>query len=346
VVPSLGPDRLIAVLNDPGLPNGASEGVNVHEGEHNVTRVFEWTPQHGQEGIAYMVCFQAQSARKPGFCLPAQRCVRIKAIVPTQRVEPFIAELPLAPSMHLPAGRPPPPPVPSPRFVDGEGVLAENTRVQIAPGCLVKVRFSVHRSVQGAILEAEPTVGIPPGAKLYPVPEMQGIDRGDGLFEDVYEISWRPTRDFRHHTYPACLRVYDTLGDRSDSTGKVDPWGGASGVPLRREHDRCYVYDMLRCRFCAQAGQSLEHVAAYWYGADWVQLWGSNPEMTVPDALPDNALLRLGPTYLVKRGDTLQRLADRYGMSLVQLMALNPESDETNLKPGDALCIMPRTCPL
>ena len=40
--------------------------------------------------------------------------------------------------------------------------------------------------------------------------------------------------------------------------------------------------------------QSLEHVAAYWYGADWIQMWGANPEITVPDSLPDNALLRLG----------------------------------------------------
>lgn len=42
------------------------------------------------------------------------------------------------------------------------------------------------------------------------------------------------------------------------------------------------------------AKQSLEHVAAYWYGADWIQMWGVNPEITVPDRLPDNALLRLG----------------------------------------------------
>ena len=30
-------------------------------------------------------------------------------------------------------------------------------------------------------------------------------------------------------------------------------------------------------------------------------------------------MLRLGPTYLVKKGDTLLRLADRFGMTLAQL---------------------------
>ena len=55
VVPPLGVDRFIAVLADPGLPNGAYISPNVHEGEHNVTRLFQWRPQPGQEGITYMV---------------------------------------------------------------------------------------------------------------------------------------------------------------------------------------------------------------------------------------------------------------------------------------------------
>lgn len=253
--------------------------------------------------------------------------------------------LPLAPQMKIPAGIPPPPPPPSPRFIDAAGMVSDNTRIQIAPGCLVKVRISVDRSIVGAIIEPEPSVGIPPGATLLPVPELQGQNMGGGVYRDTYEISWRPTRDFRHHTYPACLRVKDTLGPRTESTGKVEAVGGASGVAVEREHDRCYIYDMLRCRFCAKAEQSLEHVAAYWYGADWIQLWGVNPEITAPDRLPDNALLRLGPTYLVKKGDTLSRLADRYGMTLSQMRALNPEADEKSLNLGDALCIMPAVCP-
>ena len=50
--------------------------------------------------------------------------------------------LPLDPPKEEPAGRPPPPPPPAPRFIDAEDALAENTRIQIAPGCLVKVRVS------------------------------------------------------------------------------------------------------------------------------------------------------------------------------------------------------------
>jgi hypothetical protein len=37
---------------------------------------------------------------------------------------------------------------------------------------------------------AEATVGIPKGAKLEAVPELQGQNLGGGLYRDVYEISW------------------------------------------------------------------------------------------------------------------------------------------------------------
>eukprot|EP00802_Teleaulax_amphioxeia_P002402 Tamp_02404.p1 GENE.Tamp_02404~~Tamp_02404.p1 ORF type:complete len:889 (-),score=154.40 Tamp_02404:1609-4275(-) len=186
VVPLLGVDRFIAVLANPGLPNGATSTLNVHEGQHNVTRLFQWTPQPGQEGITYMVCFQAQSERKPNYCMPAKRCVRVKAVVPSQEIKAEIVNvLPLDPPKEEPAGRPPPPPPPAPRFIDAEDALAENTRIQIAPGCLVKVRVSVERSIQGATLVPEPTVGLPPGARLAEVPELMGKDLGGGVFRDT-----------------------------------------------------------------------------------------------------------------------------------------------------------------
>ena len=52
-----------------------------------------------------------------------------------------------------------------------------------------------------------------------------GVDLGDGVFKDEYEVSWLPSRDFRHHSYPACVRVADTLGSRSAATGAADPAG-------------------------------------------------------------------------------------------------------------------------
>jgi len=90
-------------------------------------------------------------------------------------------------------------------------------------------------------------------------------------------------------------------------------------------------------------------------------MWGSNPEISTPDRLPSEILLRLGPTYHVKvlfesstdaqtlrndeslgkhlvetpmplnlyllkqGGDTLSRLAARFGMSLGALRKLNPD---------------------
>ena len=113
------------------------------------------------------------------------------------------------------------------------------------------------------------------------------------------------------------------------------------------------TFAMQRCRFCAQGGQSLAAVARHWFGADWIQLWGANPGDSArpppppppapprpcadlsgapragiknPDALEENALLRLGPMYRVQGGDTLARLAARFGMSPRQMHALNPDA--------------------
>jgi hypothetical protein len=47
------------------------------------------------------------------------------------------------------------------------------------------VRVSVERSIQGATLVPEPTVGLPPGARLAEVPELMGKDLGGGVFRDT-----------------------------------------------------------------------------------------------------------------------------------------------------------------
>lgn len=63
---------------------------------------------------------------------------------------------------------------------------------------------------------------------------------------------------------------------------------------------RCVTFKMLRCRYCATEGQSLQHIAAYWWGADWIQIWGANSFIRNPNKMRPNELLTLGPTYIVK----------------------------------------------
>jgi hypothetical protein len=60
------------------------------------------------------------------------------------------------------------------------------------------------------------------------------------------------------------------------------------------------TFKMMRCRYCATEGQSLQHIAAYWWGADWIQIWGANSFIRNPNKMRPNELLTLGPTYIVK----------------------------------------------
>eukprot|EP00961_Rhodomonas_salina_P068130 914760-Rhodomonas_salina.1 len=40
---------------------------------------------------------------------------------------------------------------------------------------------------------------------------------------------------------------------------------------------------MALCRACAEGGETLAGVAQRWYGLDWLQLWGANPEVRETD---------------------------------------------------------------
>jgi hypothetical protein len=101
---------------------------------------------------------------------------------------------------------------------DEGGSAAHDARVPIAAGCLVAVTYTVRRdAAYPAALAAEPSVGLPPGALL----EQRAAGAVGGApgaaATDVWELSWRPTRDFLQPEYPACVRLSDDLGPRSNA---------------------------------------------------------------------------------------------------------------------------------
>lgn len=59
----------------------------------------------------------------------------------------------------------------------------------------------------------------------------------------------------------------------------------------------------------------------------------------------DGRLINVSNVYAVAAGDTLDALGRRFGLGLADLLALNPDVDETNmdaLQPGKALCVLAR----
>mmetsp|Transcript_23938 Transcript_23938/g.57373 ORF Transcript_23938/g.57373 Transcript_23938/m.57373 type:complete len:177 (+) Transcript_23938:1-531(+) len=149
---------------------------------------------------------------------------------------------------------------------------------------------------------------------------------------EEWELRWQPSRDFLQDEYPACMEVLDTLNRTS------------GGLPAERD-TLCVQFKVMRCRYCPTEGQSLMEVAHYWWGSDWIQIWGANAHIRNPLKVQPNELLTLGPTYTVKRGDTMSRLADRFGVTRDRLELLNPHARGGGMAAGMQLCVMPEVCP-
>jgi len=308
-------DRKIYAQTDPGLPNGMSITDNMYASNftQDALRTASWTPLPGQEGLMYKSCFTAMSASKPEMCRSESRCYTIGI----ERGAPTIQAKTIE--------------VSPPRF-HHERSVADGAELSTAPGCLVQIKVVVVRGPYNATLRPEGSVGVPPQAEIKLLRRGMTDATVPGKFLDEWELSWRPTRDFLQPIYPACLEIKDDM-ER------------ISGGPPPVTDVRCVTFKMMRCRYCATEGQSLQHIAAYWWGADWIQIWGANSFIRNPNRMRPNELLTLGPTYIVKRGDTLQRLADRFGLSLARLELLNPHARGNPLAAGTDLCIMPEVCP-
>ncbi len=106
---------------------------------------------------------------------------------------------------------------------------------------------------------------------------------------------------------------------------------------------RCIYVVVPKCRKCYGPGDNLASIAMG-YGSSWLDLWSLNLDLvnttrvnTASDEVfntQDDQLyplvaqrkkIRLGIAYLVRKQDTLENLGKRFGMSLSNLMQLNPD---------------------
>lgn len=293
-----------------------------------------WEPASGQEGLLFPLCFRLFSKAKPELCTPVVHCVHLLVERPQQHFASALSDHRILPPL-------PPVPATPAAFLGGSALngstVEHNGEVHIAAGCLVTIHVTVQRGPYNAHVEAEPSVGIPRGATLE---FEESREAGEGVWQDTWRLQWRPSRDFLHRSYPACLLLRDELLAASPppSTGPA--------ILHPRQQVFCVWYRMALCRACAEGGETLAGVAQRWYGLDWLQLWGANPEVLNPERVGANQELRLGPLYAVKPGDTLARLARRFKLSLSSLRRFNPQVGSGELLyEGQLLCVPPTVCP-
>jgi len=131
-----------------------------------------------------------------------------------------------------------------------------------------------------------------------------------------------------------CFDVADTL--------KGAGGGGSDEV--------CLKYRVPKCLYRVSEGQTLLDIAAL-YGVNWLQLWALNKNISRPEGygldggIKAGDVVHVGQLVLVRQGDSLERLAARFGTTLRQIIALNRDITPTRpLIAGQLVCLVPSTC--
>lgn len=286
-----------SVLANPGMPSGchvtASETHEMGHMRRAVMRRFSFTPIPGQEGITYKICIKATNVINATDS--HTKCIQLDVRAPHVAFKPETAS------------------------------TVERT---VGVNCPVLLRLLPYDAGnQGYCMQvragkiSNPSEGsLPPGAQLTYVGTATRDKKGshDGCEHDEWLLAWYPTRGQEPSTYTYCVHGEDKvcIGDRC----------------TQRARELCFTVHVVKCKYCLSIGETIMHAAAR-YKSDWLQIWGANPHIVSPDAIPAWTSLQLGPMYSVRAGDTLEDIATRFGTTSNNLLEANPDIQVSPLFP-------------
>lgn len=123
-----------------------------------------------------------------------------------------------------------------------------------------------------------------------------------------------------------------------------------AGVGAGGKAEVCVKYRVPKCLYRVTQGQTLLDIASL-YGVNWLQLWSLNKNISRPEGhgLPGGIkagdIIHVGQLVLVRQGDSLERIAARFGTTLRQIIALNRDISPTRpITAGQLVCLVPVTC--
>ncbi len=355
----------IAVLADPGLPNGASIGpirggpnfrgaglisdVVTHPGSAELLRyvysksiTFTPSPQDAikvgstdESGIVYPICFQSVSranASTSGI-FSAPICTRIRVVRP----EPQRTVTVTCPSCTQP--------LLTREFTamvrctyTWSMLLYERKDFdvsyrmdgQLIPGA-PDPRFEVSGYKAGIYApraEADPLNPLPRGAELMePVPYRHCIDMSTQAQNVRMPFNTVCQSSLLRNVYTQELVWTPPRGLESSTINVCFRIAGAPGMdPNIVEPERiCSKVTVSKCRVCTVPGDTLQSIAKD-YRTDWLQLWGANVLVDSPSNLKDYGYITLGPTYKIsKKSEAMNIVAGTFGMTIDGLVELNPD---------------------
>jgi len=164
-------------------------------------------------------------------------------------------------------------------------------------------------------------------------------------------IEWNVSKGWEGFAYKLCVTAYHA----------VVPLALRS---LDLSNERCFFVVVPKCTKCLTAFDTLDSVSGF-YGANWIDLWSSNrqlyktksvevmsdevfnaPNDRVYIQMDRNVSLKLGQSYRMRPGDTVSSVSLRFGMTIENLLALNPDifaGNEFSKLDGKRVCVLSST---
>ncbi|EKX55225.1 hypothetical protein GUITHDRAFT_160406 [Guillardia theta CCMP2712] len=164
-------------------------------------------------------------------------------------------------------------------------------------------------------------------------------------------VEWNVSKGWEGFAYKLCVTAYHA----------VVPLASRS---LDLANERCFFVIVPKCSKCLTAVDTLDSVSAF-YGANWIDLWSSNHQMfktksvdvktdevfNAPNdrvyiEIDRNTSLKLGQSYRMNSGDTINSVSLRFGMMIENFLALNPDifaGNEFQKLDGKRVCILSST---
>lgn len=167
---------------------------------------------------------------------------------------------------------------------------------------------------------------LPPGAMF----TERVLEESSAELQVMRNLTWEPDAKAGGSSGSLCFVAHD---------------GGAASAPL------CFEFRVPKCMYKVRAGETLMDIAMK-FGTSWLQLWALNKKtISRPEGhglegtVYEGFDLHVGQLVLVKEGDSLERIAARFGTTLRQIVNLNAEvTPSRQLLTGQLLCVVPSSC--
>jgi len=188
---------------------------------------------------------------------------------------------------------------------------------------------------------------MPPGASLAPqVEHVAAKDHTVTSFLGVNDtstthcptqsrvFSWKIPHTYGGYKGRHCFYATDQCGEEEHCSGGLDT------------SELCLDFQVAKCKYAVSLEQTIAEVASI-FGTDWIQVFNLNDLATPDYLLFKNQVLNVGHKYVVGTGDSVLKIARRFGTTDTSINFLNYELGElhtTDISVGQELCIIPNSC--